>query len=64
MKSMEWYQVVKLPSATIPRFFLLLFIRRKRQGLNLRKNRIIIAWQSETEAKNDCDYRKNAFECK
>ena len=33
--------VVKLPSATIPCFFLLLFIRAKRQGLNLRKNRLI-----------------------
>nr|DAO91955.1 MAG TPA: hypothetical protein [Caudoviricetes sp.] len=55
--------MVKLPSATIPCFFLLLFIRRKRQGLNLRKNRLI-AGQIETKAKNDCDYRKNAFECK
>nr|DAE71795.1 MAG TPA: hypothetical protein [Caudoviricetes sp.] len=38
---MEWCLVVKLPSATIPCFFLLLFIRRRRQGLNLRKNRLI-----------------------
>nr|DAE57034.1 MAG TPA: hypothetical protein [Caudoviricetes sp.] len=40
MKSMEWYQVVKLPSATIPCFFLLLFIERKRQGLILSRNRL------------------------
>lgn len=36
---MEWYQVVKLPSATIPCFFRLLFIERKRQGLILGKKR-------------------------
>nr|DAG11599.1 MAG TPA: hypothetical protein [Caudoviricetes sp.] len=35
---MEWYQVVKLPSATITCFFLLLFIRIKRQGLILSRN--------------------------
>nr|DAT83092.1 MAG TPA: hypothetical protein [Caudoviricetes sp.] len=40
MKSMEWYQVVKLPSATIPCFFLLLFIERKRQGLILSRNHL------------------------
>ena len=37
---MEWYQVVKLLSATIPRFFLLLFIERKLQGLILSRNRL------------------------
>lgn len=37
---MEWYQVVKLPSATIPCFFRLLFIERKRQGLILGKKRL------------------------
>jgi hypothetical protein len=37
---MEWYQVVKLPSATIPCFFRLLFIERKRQGLILSRNRL------------------------
>lgn len=56
-ESMEWCQVVKLPSATIPCFFLLLFIKRKRQGLNLRKNRLI-AGLIETKAR--CVRRKNA----
>jgi hypothetical protein len=56
-ESMEWCQVVKLPSATIPCFFLLLFIRGKRQGLNLRKNRLI-AGLIETKAR--CVRRKNA----
>nr|DAH60286.1 MAG TPA: hypothetical protein [Caudoviricetes sp.] len=37
---MEWYQAVKLPSATIPCFFRPLFIERKRQGLILRKKRL------------------------
>nr|DAQ31032.1 MAG TPA: hypothetical protein [Caudoviricetes sp.] len=37
---MEWCQVVKLPSATIPCFFLLLFIERKRQGLILGEKRL------------------------
>ena len=37
---MEWCQVVKLPSATIPCFFLLLFIERKRQGLILSRIRL------------------------
>nr|DAM15160.1 MAG TPA: hypothetical protein [Caudoviricetes sp.] len=40
MKSMEWCQVVKLPSATIPCFFRLVFIERKRQGLILSRNRL------------------------
>lgn len=62
-EGMEWYQVVKLPSVTIPCFFRLLFVGRKRQGLNLRKNRLIEG-QIETKAKNDCDYRKDAFACK
>jgi hypothetical protein len=57
---MEWCQVVKLPSATIPCFFLLLFIRGKRQGLDLRKNRLI-AGLIETKAnhmrRNGCDYQ-------
>nr|DAI88125.1 MAG TPA: hypothetical protein [Bacteriophage sp.] len=37
---MEWYQAVKLPSATIPCFFLLLFIKRKRQSLILSRSRL------------------------
>lgn len=37
---MEWCQVVKLPSATIPCFFRLVFIERKRQGLILSRNRL------------------------
>lgn len=37
---MEWYQVVKLTSATIPCFFRLLFIERKRQGLIWSRNRL------------------------
>nr|DAE79528.1 MAG TPA: hypothetical protein [Caudoviricetes sp.]DAQ27767.1 MAG TPA: hypothetical protein [Caudoviricetes sp.]DAT71715.1 MAG TPA: hypothetical protein [Caudoviricetes sp.]DAT92237.1 MAG TPA: hypothetical protein [Caudoviricetes sp.] len=37
---MEWCQVVKLPSETIPCFFLLLFIRGKRQGLDLSRSRL------------------------
>nr|DAH47491.1 MAG TPA: hypothetical protein [Caudoviricetes sp.] len=37
---MEWCQAVKLPSATIPCFFRLLFIERKRQGLILGKKRL------------------------
>nr|DAY84628.1 MAG TPA: hypothetical protein [Caudoviricetes sp.] len=40
MKSMEWCQVVKLPSATIPCFFRLLFIEKKRQSLILSRNRL------------------------
>lgn len=39
-ESMEWCQVVKLPSATIPCFFRLLFIERKRQGLILSRIRL------------------------
>nr|DAL24465.1 MAG TPA_asm: hypothetical protein [Caudoviricetes sp.] len=65
---MEWCQVVKLPSATIPCFFLLLFIRGKRQGLDLRKIRLVTG-QIETKAKrmrqNGCDYqRKVVLHCK
>ena len=37
---MEWHQVVKLPSATIPCFFRLLFVGRKRQGLILSRSRL------------------------
>nr|DAU19835.1 MAG TPA: hypothetical protein [Caudoviricetes sp.] len=37
---MEWHQVVKLPSATIPCFFRLLFIERKWQGLILGRKRL------------------------
>lgn len=37
---MEWYQVVKLPSATIPCFFRLLFIERKRKGLIFGRKRL------------------------
>lgn len=67
-KSMEWCQVVKLLSATIPCFFLLLFIRGKRQGLDLRKIRLVTE-QIETKAKrmrqNGCDYqRKVVLHCK
>nr|DAR49259.1 MAG TPA: hypothetical protein [Caudoviricetes sp.] len=40
MKSMEWYRAVKLPSAAILCFFLLLFIERKRQGLILGRSRL------------------------
>nr|DAF66881.1 MAG TPA: hypothetical protein [Bacteriophage sp.] len=37
---MEWCQVVKLHSVTIPCFFRLLFIERKRQGLILSRSRL------------------------
>ena len=64
---MEWYQVVKLPSATILCFFRLLFIGRKRQGLILEKKRLDRV-VSETKARcvrrNGYDYQHDAFGCK
>ena len=59
MKSMEWYRAVKLPSAAILCFFLLLFIERKRQGLILGRSRLD-QWENQAKAervrRNRCDY--------
>ena len=57
---MEWYQVVKLPSATIPCFFRLLFIERKRQGLILGKKRL----DRVGLRRNGYDYQHGALACK
>nr|DAT88820.1 MAG TPA: hypothetical protein [Caudoviricetes sp.] len=57
---MEWYQVVKLPSETIPCFFRLLFIERKRQGLILGKNRLDRVVSETKRLRLSAD----AFECK
>ena len=57
---MEWYQVVKLSSATIPCFFRLLFIERKRQGLILGKKRLDRVVRETKRLRPSAD----AFECK
>nr|DAF63366.1 MAG TPA: hypothetical protein [Siphoviridae sp. ctvI513] len=57
---MEWHQVVKLPSATIPCFFRLLFIERKWQGLILGRKRLDRVVSEAKRLRLSAD----TFECK